>query len=433
MRRDRPDRRPQFGRLRRGGQRVHDQRRAVAHDERDVDVEHRVPQQVNPVGQLGERGHGTTFARNFSRSTSVRSTVPRAASRSPSWTVNSNTSRRPSTVDSRASAVTVPPTGVASRCSSCTRVPTVVVPGGRCRAVARTVAASTSASTRGVPRTGTSPEPSVCAVSESVTISATRAPSPGSSSMPAAYCWGVTQLSGARRIVALTGAGISTDSGIPDFRGPNGVWPRDPEAAKLVTLEAYLADPAVRQRAWRSRRDHPAWSAAPNAGHHALVELERAGRLQAIVTQNIDGLHQRAGSDPDRVIEIHGTIFEVECLSCGDRTPMAAALERVDAGEPDPPCRRCGGILKSATISFGQRLDPATLRRAVAAAATADLLLAVGTSLSVQPAAGLVEVAAQAGARVVIVNASPTPYDELADTVVREPIGTGLPALASAA
>jgi NAD-dependent protein deacetylase/lipoamidase len=242
----------------------------------------------------------------------------------------------------------------------------------------------------------------------------------------------VSVLGTARRIVALTGAGISTDSGIPDFRGPNGVWTRDPEAAKLVTLDAYLADPAVRQRAWHNRRDHPAWSAAPNAGHHALVELERAGRLRAIVTQNIDGLHQRAGSDPDRVIEIHGTIFEVECLSCGDRTPMAAALERVDAGEPDPDCRHCGGILKSATISFGQRLDPATLGRAVAAAAMADLLLAVGTSLSVQPAAGLVEVAAQAGARVVIVNASPTPYDKLADAVLREPIGTVLPALVTA-
>jgi NAD-dependent protein deacetylase/lipoamidase len=240
------------------------------------------------------------------------------------------------------------------------------------------------------------------------------------------------ELGNARRIVALTGAGISTDSGIPDFRGPNGVWTRDPEAAKLVTLDAYLADPAVRRRAWRSRREHPAWSATPNPAHHALVELERAGRLHAIVTQNIDGLHQRAGSDPARVIEIHGTLFAVECLSCGDRTTMAEALDRVAAGEEDPDCRRCGGILKSATISFGQRLDPVTLRRAVAAAAAADLLLAVGTSLSVQPAAGLVEVAAQAGARVVIVNASPTPYDDLADVVLREPIGTVLPELVTA-
>jgi NAD-dependent deacetylase len=231
--------------------------------------------------------------------------------------------------------------------------------------------------------------------------------------------------------VALTGAGISTDSGIPDFRGPNGIWTKDPEAAKLVTLDAYLADPEVRRRAWRSRRDHPAWSAEPNRGHRALVELERAGRLHAIVTQNIDGLHQRAGSDPERVIEIHGTIHAVECLTCGDRTTMGEALDRVAAGEPDPDCRRCGGILKSATISFGQRLDPATLHRAVAAAQTADLLLAVGTSLSVHPAAGLVEIAARSGARVVIVNASPTPYDPLADTVLREPIGTVLPELVS--
>ncbi len=242
----------------------------------------------------------------------------------------------------------------------------------------------------------------------------------------------VGTLTGARRIVALTGAGISTDSGIPDFRGPNGVWTRDPEAAKLVTLDAYLADPALRRRAWSNRRDHPAWSAEPNPAHHALVALERAGRLHAIVTQNIDGLHQRAGSDPDRVIEIHGTLFAVECLSCGDRTSMAAALERVAAGEPDPDCRLCGGILKSATISFGQQLSRRTLHRAVTAAAAADLLLAVGTSLSVQPAAGLVEVAARAGARVVIVNASPTPYDEWADAVLREPIGTVLPALVTA-
>jgi NAD-dependent deacetylase len=236
-------------------------------------------------------------------------------------------------------------------------------------------------------------------------------------------------LSGARRIVVLTGAGISTDSGIPDFRGPNGVWTRDPEAAKLVTLDAYLADPQVRRRAWRSRRDHPAWSASPNPGHAALVDLEKTGRLHAIVTQNIDGLHQRAGSDPDRVIEIHGTIHQVECLDCQDRTSMDEALDRVAAGEPDPACRHCGGVLKSATISFGQALDPGTLRRAVAAAQAADLFLAVGSSLSVHPAAGLVELAARAGAPVVIVNASPTPYDPIADAVLREPIGVVLPAL----
>ncbi len=236
-------------------------------------------------------------------------------------------------------------------------------------------------------------------------------------------------LASAERVVALTGAGISTDSGIPDFRGPQGVWTRNPEAARLVTLESYVSDPEVRRQAWRGRQDHPAWNATPNAAHHALVDLERAGRLYAIVTQNIDGLHQRAGSDPAKVIEIHGTIFEVECLSCGDRTTMRAALDRVAAGEEDPPCTRCGGILKSATISFGQQLDPDVLGRATAAAASADLFVAVGTSLSVYPAAGLVEIASAAGARVVIVNASPTPYDSVADAVLREPIGTILPDL----
>jgi NAD-dependent deacetylase len=236
-------------------------------------------------------------------------------------------------------------------------------------------------------------------------------------------------LAAARRITVLTGAGISTDSGIPDFRGPNGVWTRDPEAAKLVTLDAYLADPAVRRRAWASRSEHPAWSAEPNAGHRALVDLERAGRLHALVTQNIDGLHQRAGSDPARVVEVHGTIHEVACMDCAGRTSMRSALDRVAAGEPDPACRDCGGILKSATISFGQALDRATLRRAFAAAATCDAFLAVGTSLQVYPVARLVRVAGAAGARRVIVNAEPTPYDGEVDAVLRGPIGEALPAL----
>jgi NAD-dependent deacetylase len=240
-------------------------------------------------------------------------------------------------------------------------------------------------------------------------------------------------LANASQVTVLTGAGISTDSGIPDFRGPNGVWTRDPGAAAMFTLQAYVADPEVRVRSWRNRRDHPAWSAAPNAAHRALVDLERTGRLRAIVTQNIDGLHQRAGSDPDRVVEIHGTMFEVVCLDCAARGPMSEALDRVEAGEPDPACRHCGGILKSATISFGQTMDPVSLRAAEAAAAGCDLLLAVGTSLTVYPAAGLVDVALQVGARVVIVNGSPTPYDDVAHAVVREPIGTALPALVDAA
>jgi NAD-dependent deacetylase len=242
----------------------------------------------------------------------------------------------------------------------------------------------------------------------------------------------VALLVDSHRIVALTGAGISTDSGIPDYRGPNGVWTRDPEASRLVTLETYLDDPAVRAKAWLARRDHRAWSATPNAGHHALVDLERAGRLSAIVTQNIDGLHQRAGSSPDRVIEIHGSIAGVECWDCGDRTTMREALDRVAAGEPDPACTVCGGVLKSATIFFGQSLDASTLQRAADAVSDCDALIAIGTSLQVYPVAGLVDIAAAGRARIVIVNAQPTPYDPIADVVLRQPIGDVLPALVAA-
>jgi NAD-dependent deacetylase len=194
-----------------------------------------------------------------------------------------------------------------------------------------------------------------------------------------------------------------------------------------------VTDPDVRRRAWQERLHHPAWTARPNAGHAALVELERQGRLRALLTQNIDGLHQAAGSSPERVLELHGTVHEVVCLSCGDRTPMRSVLDRVEAGEPDPACPLCGGTLKSATISFGQALDAEVVEAAVAAAADCDVLLAVGTSLTVHPAAGLVDVAAAHGARVAVVNAEPTPYDGVADLVVREPIGTALPRLVTPA
>jgi NAD-dependent deacetylase len=229
------------------------------------------------------------------------------------------------------------------------------------------------------------------------------------------------------RIVALTGAGISTESGIPDFRGPKGVWTTNPKAERLSNIHHYLSDPGVRRLAWESRLDHPAWHAAPNAGHRALVELERRGILYALITQNIDGLHQLAGHASDHVIEVHGTMREVMCMECEWRGPMQLALDRVRAGEADPPCERCGGILKSATISFGQSLDPAVIDRAMRAAERADLLLAIGTSLQVYPIAGAVPIAKAAGARVVIVNAESTPFDDIADAVVREPIGAVLP------
>jgi NAD-dependent deacetylase len=231
----------------------------------------------------------------------------------------------------------------------------------------------------------------------------------------------------ARRLVVLTGAGISTDSGIPDFRGPQGVWTRNPEAEKLATLQNYLADPDVRRRSWRSRLESPAWQARPNAGHRALVVLERRGQLDTLITQNVDGLHQMAGSSPERVIEIHGTIREVVCLSCGERNPMDRVLERVRAGEEDPACRGCGGILKSATISFGQSLVQADLARAEQAAQRCDLMLAVGTKLSVWPIAGVVPAARDTGARVVIINAEPTEMDEMAHAVLRGSISALLP------
>ena len=231
----------------------------------------------------------------------------------------------------------------------------------------------------------------------------------------------------ARRVVALTGAGISTDSGIPDFRGPNGVWTKDPSAEKTATLAHYLAEPDIRRRAWRNRLDSPAWSAAPNDGHRALVTLEKRGTLHTLVTQNIDELHQQAGSDPALVVELHGTMRRVVCMSCDDTAPMERALDRVRAGEDDPPCRSCGGILKSATISFGQNLVAADLDRAQQAAVDADLLLAVGTSLGVYPAAGMVPIALAAGARLVIVNGEPTPFDDDADVVVRGSISDVLP------
>ena len=240
-------------------------------------------------------------------------------------------------------------------------------------------------------------------------------------------------LSDSRSTMVLTGAGVSTESGIPDFRGPSGIWTRDPASERLSNIGYYVANPEIRRESWRRRLDHPAWGAKPNAAHRALAELEAAGRLELLVTQNIDGLHLAAGSSPERLVEIHGTIRETACLACGDRRPMRETLARVQAGEEDPACERCGGILKSATISFGQNLDPGLLARAEEAAATAELFLAVGTSLTVYPVARLPEIALDAGARLVIVNAEPTPLDDLAHAVIRGQAGEMLTALVAAA
>jgi len=226
----------------------------------------------------------------------------------------------------------------------------------------------------------------------------------------------------AERVTALTGAGISTDSGIPDFRGPNGVWTKDPAAQRLSHIRHYMQDPEVRVLAWQGRLNHPAWNAAPGPGHRALATLERKGKLHTLVTQNIDGLHQLAGTSEDILIEIHGTIREVVCMDCGERAPMQLALERVRAGEADPPCRSCTGILKSATVSFGQSLDPDDLERASEEAGRSDVLLALGTSLGVYPVAYLPNRTLERGGRLVIVNAEPTPFDRRAAAVFNAPL-----------
>lgn len=242
-------------------------------------------------------------------------------------------------------------------------------------------------------------------------------------------------LRSAQRIVVVTGAGISTDSGIPDFRGPEGLWTKDPGAEMLSTYDAYVSSPAIRRRAWQARLSSPTWQARPNAGHRALVELERRGTLDTLITQNIDGLHTLAGTDPHKLVEIHGNGLEAVCLRCGHRQAMEAVLERVRAGAEDPTCEqvtdlgRCGGILKSATISFGQSLRADDLERSEAAARRCDLLIAIGTTLAVYPAASVVPLAQRAGAPIIIINGEPTAMDALADVLLRGDISQTLTAL----
>ena len=236
-------------------------------------------------------------------------------------------------------------------------------------------------------------------------------------------------LKASNNTVVLTGAGISTESGIPDFRGPQGVWTRDPEAEKRATIQHYMANREARVASWKNRRNSPFMDAQPNAGHLALAELEHKGKLQTLVTQNIDSLHIKAGNSVARIIEVHGTVRDFVCMGCGERGPIERVLARVDAGEDDPPCRTCGGILKSATISFGQNLVAEDLERAQAAASTCDVFLAIGTSLTVTPVAYLPRYALQAGAKLVIMNAQETPYDSAANALLRGQIGEVLPAI----
>ncbi|MFE4974964.1 NAD-dependent deacetylase [Kitasatospora sp. NPDC056651] len=230
-------------------------------------------------------------------------------------------------------------------------------------------------------------------------------------------------------IAVLTGAGISTDSGIPDYRGPQGLWQKDPSAEELVTIGPYRDDPQVRRRAWRLRLETGAAAAEPNAGHRALVDLERSGLPLRVLTQNIDGLHQKSGLSARKVLELHGTARETQCLRCRAVGPMAQALARVEAGEPDPDCRACGGILKARVVMFGENLDPEVLGQADSISRACDLFIAVGTSLQVFPVAALPLNAVRAGAKLIIVNGESTPYDGAASEVIREPISQALPKL----
>lgn len=236
-------------------------------------------------------------------------------------------------------------------------------------------------------------------------------------------------VAGSRRILALTGAGLSTASGIPDFRGPQGRWTQDPDAEKISTLSWYVGDEAVRRKAWRARATSPAWTASPNPGHRALVDLERHGRLAGIVTQNTDGLHLVAGSSASVVHEVHGNARAWRCQECGASGEMGPMVERVLAGDDDPRCPACGGITRATVILFEEALDPTVLDAAIGLAEQADLVLAIGTTLTVQPVAGLVPYAFGHSARVVIINAQQTPYDHLADAVLRDPIEDVLPRL----
>lgn len=235
---------------------------------------------------------------------------------------------------------------------------------------------------------------------------------------------------GVRRLVVLSGAGISTDSGIPDFRGPSGAWTLNPGAQKKHTYQAFLADPKLRGSYWKSRYEHPIWRAKPNAGHLAVTALANSDIDTTVVTQNTDGLHQHAGTPADRVIELHGTMHEVICVECGHRSLTADAMARIGAGEAVPQCQQCGGILKTASTMFGQTMSPEVFARAEQAVTTCDLLLAVGTTLTVEPAGSLCASAVGAGATLVIVNRDRTPYDGIATEVIRDPLSEALPGIA---
>lgn len=238
-------------------------------------------------------------------------------------------------------------------------------------------------------------------------------------------------LRSARRIAVLTGAGISTDAGIPDFRGPDGLWTRNPAAERASTIHNYLTDEEARRASWRMRLDSRLVEAQPTSGHHALVDLERQGRLVGLATQNIDGLHQLAGTSEELLTEVHGSMAGVHCVSCAARWPVAEVLDRVRAGDDDPRCVTCAGILKTTVVMFGEMLPDGAMERCQDAVASADLFLAVGTTLSVSPVNNMAWWAAARGLPIVIVNRGETDGDPIATAKVDASISEVLPGLLS--
>lgn len=237
-----------------------------------------------------------------------------------------------------------------------------------------------------------------------------------------------TQQGRTPRLAVLTGAGISTGAGIPDFRGPAGVWTLTPERARLLDIDDFLADASVRRAGWQDWRDSPARSATPSAAHVAVARLVNAGALDAVLTQNFDGLHQAAGTPADAVVELHGTLHTTSCVDCGASLPTESVLADL-AAHPDPACAHCGGILKPDIVYFGEQLPPDAMDRAVRAARSCTTFIAIGTTLSVYPVASLAGLAVENGADLIVVNAEPTDYDRYAAEVIREPIERAVPAL----
>lgn len=238
-----------------------------------------------------------------------------------------------------------------------------------------------------------------------------------------------TSSGGKPRLAVLTGAGISTGSGIPDFRGPTGVWTLHPDRARLLEIDAFLSDPAVRVAGWQDWLHSPARRATPTQAHRALARMVATGVLPTVLTQNFDGLQQAAGTPPGSVVELHGTLHTTSCVRCGRGLPTAKVFADLDA-HPDPTCASCGGILKPDIVYFGEALPAEAIERAVAAARGCDVFIAIGTTLSVYPVASLAGLAVEHGADLIIVNAEPAGYDRYASEVIREPIDDAVPALA---